>query len=301
MVNTRLSAGTALRKRRRVADVTVGKVLILLFLLLCTALALYPILYILSLSLSGAKHLLLQDVYVFPKEWTLASYRLLFSTKDIWVAYKNTVLYTLGGTVIGVGTTIPLSFAVSQRDFAGRRIVIWLVMITMFFSGGTVANYILISNLHLMDTVWAIILPGAVNAWNMIVARTYFLSIPSSLFESAQIDGAGAFKRLWYFAIPLAKPIIAVLTMYMIVGFWNTYFTSMLYLQNTALQPIQNYLDRLLNNADFGATDITGTATLQIEQLKYSAIVVTLFPIMMIYPFFQKYFVNGIMVGSIKG
>lgn len=280
---------------------SVSKIVIYIILLLFAFMCIYPVLYILSMSFSGEDHLILRDVYFWPKGFTFNSYNELFKTKEIWRAYLNTVYYTVLGTAIGITTTLTLSYAVSQKKFGGRRIVIWLVMFTMLFSGGMVPTYILVQGLGLMDTPWAIVLPGAVNAWNMIVARTYFMTIPSAVFESAEIDGASEFRKLWSIGLPSAKPIIAVLFMYLIVGFWNTYFTSMIYLSDVRLHPIQNYLQKFLESGDkAGNTSGSASSAIMIEKLKYAAIVITMFPIMAVYPFVQKFFVYGIMIGSVK-
>ena len=286
---------------------TFGKALNYAFLFLCIMITLYPIVYVLSMSFSSARHVMLQDVWLLPKGPTLASYKLLLQNNDIWVAYYNTVWYAVVGTLIGLFCTITISYAISRKRFHHRRIVTWFVMFTMFFSGGIVPTYILINQLHLDNTRWAIVLPSAVVAWNIVIARTYFASLPESLIESAYIDGASEFRILRSIILPLSKPIVAVLALYLIVGFWNTYFTALLYLDDTKLQPLQNYLQKLLFNFDF-ANSTTGASSgnlgaqrgLQVEQLKYSTIVVAMFPIMCIYPFLQKYFVQGIMIGSIK-
>lgn len=263
----------------------------------------YPIVYVLSMSFSGESHILLQDIWLLPKDISIESYNLLFKNNDIWVAYYNTIEYTVLGTLIGLSGTVALAYAVSQKTFRYRRAVIWYMMFTMFFSGGMIPLYVLINQMNMINTAWAIVLPGAVNAWNMVIARTYMTTIPVSLIESARIDGAKEYTILTRIIIPLAKPIIAVLALYLIVGYWNTYFSALLYLEDTKLQPLQNYLQRLLYDYS-GATAGTGGATIQksmqVEQLKYSSIVVAMFPIMCIYPFFQKYFVKGIMIGSIK-
>ncbi len=220
----------------------ISKAIIYLLLTLLAFICLYPVLYVLSMSFSNEEHLILRDVYFFPKGFTFDSYALLFETNEIWRAYLNTIIYTVLGTLVGMTATLTLAFAVSQKKFHGRKIVIWGVMFTMLFSGGMVPTYILVQGLGLMDTPWAIVLPGAVNAWNMIVARTYFMTISPAIFESASIDGASEFRKFWTIALPLSKPIVAVLFMYLVVGFWNTYFTSMIYLNDVTLQPIQNYL-----------------------------------------------------------
>lgn len=279
----------------------VSKVVIYALLTLLAFICLYPVLYVLSMSFSSEEHLILRDVYFFPKGFTFDSYALLFETNEIWRAYLNTILYTVLGTFVGMAATLTLAFAVSQKRFHGRKIVIWSVMFTMLFSGGMVPTYILVQGLGLMDTPWAIVLPGAVNAWNMIVARTYFMTISPAVFESASIDGASEFRKFWTIAIPLSKPIVAVLFMYLVVGFWNTYFTSMIYLNDVSLQPIQNYLQKLLESGDStGNTSGSSSSAIAVEKLKYAAIVITMFPIMLIYPFVQKFFVYGIMVGSVK-
>lgn len=279
----------------------VSKAVIYIILTLLAFICLYPVLYVLSMSFSSEEHLILRDVYFFPKGFTFDSYALLFETNDIWRAYLNTILYTVLGTFVGMAATLTLAFAVSQKRFHGRKIVIWSVMFTMLFSGGMVPTYILVQGLGLMDTPWAIVLPGAVNAWNMIVARTYFMTISPAVFESASIDGASEFRKFWTIALPLSKPIVAVLFMYLVVGFWNTYFTSMIYLNDVTLQPIQNYLQKLLESGDStGNTSGSSSSAIAVEKLKYAAIVITMFPIMLIYPFVQKFFVYGIMVGSVK-
>ena len=290
-----------LRKRRKI---TAGKVIVYIAVILLMAFTLYPILYVLSMSFSSLEHLILQDVWLLPKDFTFESYALLFQTPDLWIAYKNTIVYTVLGTSIGLICTVALSYAVSQKNFYFRRVVIWFFMITMFFSGGVVPSYILINQLHMINTPWAIALPGAVTAWNMIITRTYFATISPSLFESASLDGAGEIRKLIWIALPVAKPIIAVLALYLIVGYWNTYFSAVLYLEQVELMPIQNYLQTILSdgNAAGGTPGQGGTigGAVQMEQLKYSSIVVAIFPIMMVYPFLQKYFAAGIMVGSIK-
>lgn len=276
---------------------TIGKLIIYVLVLLCMLITLYPIVYILSMSLSGSAHILKQDIWLLPKDFSFESYKLLFKESAIWVAYYNTIKYTVLGTVVGLSGTVALAYAVSQKTFRYRRIVIWYMMFTMFFSGGMVPLYVLINQLNMINTPWAIVLPGAINAWNMVIARTYLTTLPASLVESARLDGASEFTVLWRIIVPIAKPIIAVLALYLIVGYWNTYFTAVLYLEDIKLQPLQNYLHTLLYTSDFSGTS---GASLQVEMLKYSSIVIAMFPIMCIYPFFQKYFVKGIMVGSIK-
>lgn len=275
---------------------------VLIFLIaILTIITLYPIMNVLSNSFSSLEHIIKQDIKFFPKDLSIESYKLLFSTNDIWVAYKNTIIYTLLGTSISLLVTVPVAYACSQKRFHFRRVVLWLIMFTMFFGGGMIPMYILIDALNMFNTPWAIVLPHAVVPSYVILARTYFYTIPASLFESADLDGANELKKLWFIGIPTAKPIIAVLALYLIVNYWNTYYTCMLYLDDIKLHPLQSYLQKILSSSvqsDFGGGG--NSSALQIEQLKYSAIVVAMFPIMSIYPFLQKYFVKGIMVGSIK-
>lgn len=286
------------KKRKKIS--AFGCMLTLLVLLL-TIVTLYPIMNVLSNSFSSLEHIIKQDVGFFPKSFTFDSYKLLFRTNDIWIAYKNTIIYTTLGTSISLLVTIPVAFACSQKNFYFRRIVLWIIMFTMFFGGGLIPTYILIDTLHMFNTPWAIVLPNAVVPSYVILARTYFYSLPASLFESAELDGANEFKKLWYIGFPTAKPIIAVLALYLIVNYWNTYYTCMLYLDDAKMHPLQNFLQKIISSSvqsDLGGAG--GSSALQVEQLKYSAIVVAMFPIMSIYPFLQKYFVKGIMVGSIK-
>ena len=285
--------------------VTISKVIIYIILTIIMFFTLYPIIYVVSMSFSSAQHILMQDVWLLPKELSIDSYKVLFKNTDIWVAYWNTIVYTVLGTAIGLVATVMISYAISQKKFRYRRVVTWFVMITMFFSGGIIPTYILMNQLHLINTIWAIVLPSAVTAWNVIIGRTYFASLPGALIESARIDGAGEIRILWDIIVPISKPIIAVLALYMIVGYWNTYFNALLYLDDSSMHPLQNYLQKILCSFDFaGAAAGGGSVGIQtsqiVEQLKYSSIVVAMFPIMCIYPFLQKYFVKGIMIGSIK-
>ncbi len=275
------------------------------FLIICisilTIITLYPIMNVLSNSFSSLEHIIKQDIRFFPKDFSLDSYRLLFDAKDIFIAYKNTIIYTVLGTSISLILTIPVAYACSQKSFHFRRIVLWIIMFTMFFGGGMIPMYILVDALCLFNTPWAIVLPHAIVPSYVILARTYFYTIPSSLFESAELDGANELKKLWYIGIPTAKPIIAVLALYLIVNYWNTYYTCMLYLDDVKLHPLQSYLQRIMDSSvQSNLGGVGGSSALQMEQLKYSAIVVAMFPIMGVYPFLQKYFVKGIMVGSIK-
>ena len=224
----------------------------------------------------------------------------------IWTGFKNSLLYSISFTVLSVAITILAAYPMSKKDFVGKNIFNVFFVITMFFGGGLVPTYLLISNLNMLDTIWAIILPNAFNVWNMILARTYYQSIPSELREASAVDGASEFVHFFKILLPVCKPIIAVLALYQFVGMWNSYFDPMIYLNNADMQPLQLVLRSILiqNTPEPGMiADIASMAEMSklAELLKYSTIVVSSIPLLIMYPFFQKYFEKGVMVGSVKG
>lgn len=280
-------------------DIIIGCVL-----LAVTAVTIYPLIYVISMSISSADAVLKQEVFLFPKGFSVGSYKLVLQNQQVWRAYYNTIWYTVVGTTINIAITIMAGYALSRRVFFLGRPAMILIVITMFFSGGLVPLFVLVSRLGLYDTRWAIILPVAVNTWNLIITRTYMqISIHESLPESAKIDGCTDIRILLSIVLPLAKPIIAVLTIFYAVFHWNSWFSSTLFLSDVGLHPLQVYLRKLLIQAQLDtayATETTSEYIAYIEQLKYSTIVVATLPILCVYPFLQKYFVQGVMLGSIK-
>ena len=240
------------------------------------------------------------------KKWTLDAYRRVLENEMIWRGFFNSFFYSTAFTVISVFITLLAAYPMSKKDFVGRGFFNVIFIITMFFGGGLIPTFILINQLHLVNTIWAILIPGAFNVWNMILARTYYQSIPKELREASALDGASELQHFFKIMIPVCKPIIAVLALWSFVGMWNSYFDALIYLNDADLQPLQLVLRSILvqNTPQPGMiADIQSTAEMAkvAELLKYATIVVSSLPLLIMYPFFQKYFDQGIMVGSVKG
>jgi putative aldouronate transport system permease protein len=273
-------------------------------LTLVTVSTLYPFIYILSMSVSEQRAVMAREVWLLPKGFSLASYYLVFENKEIWQVYGNTLWNTVVGTGINLLLTVMGAYALSRKEFAVRNSIMFYIAITMFFSGGLIPSFLLVNNLGLYNTRWAMVIPGAVNAWNLIIARTYFQSsLPDSLPESAKMDGCTDFGILFRIVLPVSLPIIAVLTVFYSVGHWNAWFNALLYLSDETLHPLQLYLRKILimNSPDMlqGMEDAFERVAYAV-QLKYASIIVATLPILCIYPFVQQYFVKGVMLGAIK-
>ena len=247
-------------------------------------------------------------VRLLPVDFTFQSYRAVFKYSSIWVGYRNSIIYAIIGTTISMVLTLFAAYPLSRSDFRGKKILMFIILLTMMFSGGLIPNYLLVKNLHLLDTMWAVVLPGAVSAYNIIVARTFFdNTIPKELQEAAEMDGCSDFKFFLKVVIPLSAPIIAVLSLWVIVGLWNSYFMPMIYLDSQEKYPLQLVLRRilLLSQINLNQTNIDPEIIRRNqylgEMLKYGTIIVSTLPLMIVYPFVQKYFVKGVMIGSVKG
>lgn len=265
-----------------------------------------PIFYVLIASFMDPTILQNKGITFDLSKWSTDAYRRVFENRMIWIGFRNSTIYSLVFTIVSVGITVLAAYPMSQKDLVGKNIFNIFFVITMFFGGGLVPTYLLISDLKMLDTIWAIILPNAFNVWNMILARTYYQSIPAELREASAMDGASELVHYFKILFPVCKPIIAVLALYQFVGMWNSYFDPMIYLNNADMQPLQLVLRSILiqNTPEPGMiADIAGLAEMTkiAELLKYSTIVVSSIPLLIMYPFFQKYFDKGIMVGSIKG
>jgi putative aldouronate transport system permease protein len=282
----------------------IGKIIMIFVLCLAGLAAIYPFLYVFSMSISSAEHVLRRDVFLYPKGIGLDGYNLVFSNSNIWMSYGNTLFYTIFGTAINVVLTILAAYPLSRPGFVLRRPLSLFITFTMFFGGGMIPFFIVISRLGLYNTRWGVLLPFAVSAWNIIIARTFYESIPEALIESATIDGAGNMITLIYIVLPLSTPILSVLALFYAVGHWNSYFWPLVLLPNNKLQPLQIYLYKILvqlKQDTMGGTQIGISRTVAAEQFKYSSIIVSILPIMLAYPFLQKYFVKGVMIGAVKG
>ena len=239
-------------------------------------------------------------------KWTLTAYERVLGNSQIWVGFKNALIYSILFTIISVVVTLLAAYPMSRTDFKGREFFNVIFVITMFFGGGLIPTYLLISNLGMLDTIWAILLPGAFSVWNMIIARTYYMGVPRDLQEAAEIDGATEMIYFFKILLPVCTPIIATISMWQFVGMWNSYFDAMIYLNDATKQPLQLVLRSILiqNQPEPGmVSDMQSTAARaqMAELLKYATIIISSLPLLIMYPFFQKYFDNGIMAGAVKG
>lgn len=281
---------------------TVGYILLGIF---CLAIFI-PLVYVVLASFMDPNVLNNQGISFQFADWTLDAYRRVLGNEMIWRGFVNSLFYSLAFTAISVFLTLLAAYPMSKKELVGRKFFNTIFLITMFFNGGLIPTFILINQLHMVNTIWAILIPNAFNVWNMILARTYFQSTPKELREASSLDGAGEVQHFFKILMPVCKPIIAVLALWQFVGMWNSYFDAMIYLNDANLQPLQLVLRSILvqNTPQPGMiADIQSTAEMSkvAELLKYATIVVSSLPLLIMYPFFQKYFDQGIMVGSVKG
>ena len=281
---------------------TAGYFLLALFVAAVTV----PLVYVVIASFMDPNVLNNQGISFRLQDWTLDAYRRVIEDEMIWRGFRNSFFYSVTSALLSVFITLLAAYPMSKKELVGRGFFNTIFIITMFFGGGLIPTFIVMNQLRLVNTVWAIILPGSFNVWNMILARTYYQSISKELWEASQIDGASEIQYFFKILIPLCKPIIAVLVLWGFVGMWNSYFDAMIYLNDANLQPLQLVLRSILiqNTPQSGMiSDIQSTAEMakMAELLKYSTIIVSSLPLLIMYPFFQKYFDKGVMVGSVKG
>ena len=265
-----------------------------------------PIIYIIFASFIDPVTLQNSGLTFDFSKWTLTAYERVLGNSQIWVGFKNALIYSVLFTIISVIVTLLAAYPMSRADFKGRGFFNTIFVITMFFGGGLIPTYLLISNLGMLDTIWAILIPGAFSVWNMIIARTYYMGIPRDLQEAAEIDGATEMVYFFQILLPVCTPIIATIAMWQFVGMWNSYFDAMIYLNSASKQPLQLVLRAILiqSQPEPGmVSDMQSTAARAqlAELLKYATIIISSLPLMIMYPFFQKYFDNGIMAGAVKG
>ena len=297
------------RKKSFLAQCASDKVFILggnIFLGLFVFSIIIPIIYIIVASFIDPVTLQNSGISFDISKWTTTAYQRVISNKQIWVGFYNAIVYSVVFTAISVMITLLAAYPMSRMDFRGRKVLNIIFVITMFFGGGLIPTYLVISDLGLLNSMWAIILPGAFSVWNMIIARTYYQNIPSELREAAEVDGANELTYFFKILLPVCKPVIAVLVLWQFVGMWNSYFDAMVYLSDESKQPLQLVLRAILiqNQPQSGMiADIQSTAArAQLgELLKYATIIISSLPLIAMYPFFQKYFDAGIMAGSVKG
>lgn len=277
---------------------------ILVFVLIIVV---YPLYFIVIASISNPMDVSVGKVVFLPRGVTLEGYGRIIQHKDLWIGYRNTFLYTVVGTFINLAVTLPAGYALSREDMPGRNIFTFIFSFTMFFSGGLIPTYLVVKSLNIIDTFWVMVILGAVSVWNMIIARTFFqTNIPKELREASVTDGCSDFRFFFQMVLPLSKAIIAVITIYCAVGHWNEFFHGIIYLRNRTRYPLQLFLREILLQNQFTETaayeaNMSVESILAAESMKYGVIIVASLPVLMLYPFLQKYFMKGVMVGAIKG
>jgi len=270
-------------------------------------LILYPLFFVLIASVSDPNAIYAGEVWLFPRGFTFDGYERIFNDASIWRGYANSLLYATVGTAISVTLTLFAAYPLSRKDMIGRNLFMWFFLLTTFFSGGLIPTYLLVKDLGMVNTIWALILPGAAGVFNIIIVRTFFQStIPDEMREAAFIDGCTNTKFFLQIVLPLSKPIIAVMVLFHMVGFWNSFFDALIYLHDQAKYPLQLVLRNILvqNQVDSSMMiDVDSyAAKLRVTELiKYGVIIVASLPLLILYPFLQRYFVKGVMIGSIKG
>ena len=279
-----------------------GYVLLAMFVLVI----IIPLIYVVVASFMDPTVLNKEGISFNFSKWSLEGYKRVFNDNMILRGFINSIFYSISFAVISVAATLLAAYPLSKQEFVGRKFINTLYVITMFIGGGLMPTYLLMDKLYLINTPWAIILPGAINVWNIMLAKTYFRSLPKELREASSIDGASEIIHFFKIVLPVCKPIIAVLMLYQFVGQWNSYFDAMIYLDDASFQPLQLVIRSILiqNTPATGMiADIQSTAEMAkiAELLKYSTIVISSLPLLIMYPFFQKYFDKGIMIGSVKG
>jgi ABC-type glycerol-3-phosphate transport system permease component len=301
---TRLAAGAPIQDTRG-DKITLACISIALALF-CLA-VLYPLIYVVSASVSNTSKVSAGEVWLWPVGFTLDAYKALFDYKAIVSGFGNSVYYATVGALVATILTLLAAYPLSRKELPGKGLIMALFVFTMMFSGGLIPTYLVVDQLGLLNTRWAMILPTALAVWNVIITRTYFMvTIPEELVEAGKVDGCGDFGFFWRIVLPLSKPIIAVNLLFYAVGSWNSFFNALIYLTNEHLFPLQVILRQILLQSKVDPSQMPDTSKLMQmkelqQQLKYSLIVIGMIPPLLVYPFVQKHFVKGAMIGSLKG
>lgn len=276
------------------------------FLLLLSLCTLYPFWHVLMYALSDPKQSMGGGVFLLPKGFSFASFQMLLDSKGIYTAYWNSIVRLVAGTLINIVFTMMLAYPLSLRRFLGRNVITLMVFFTMLFSGGMIPTYLLVKQLGLLDSIWALIIPGAISAWNLLIMKNYFQSLPPELEESASIDGATPFRVLFSVVLPVSMPVLAAIALFYGVAHWNSYFDAILYINSQSNQVLQVFLRTMLNGSSLqqvqGAANFaTNIGLVTEESVKMATVISSVLPMLMIYPFLQKYYVKGVLIGSVKG
>lgn len=281
-----------------------------LFLFAILIIVLYPIVYVVSASISDPVYVNQGQMWLFPKGITFEGYQRVFQNPEIWIGYRNTIMYTVLGTFINLLFTIPGAYALSRKDLKGRGVMMGLIVFTMFFGGGLIPTFLLVSGLGMLNTVWALVIPNAVAVFNLIICRTFFqTNIPRELQESAEIDGCSNTMLFVKIVLPLSAPIIAVMALYYGVAHWNSYFSAIIYLKDRSLYPLQLILREILVQNQMSDTMMMTGDDMEAmakqariaDIIKYAVMIVSSLPIIVVYPFMQRFFMKGVLIGSVKG
>lgn len=295
---------------KKIKKLSMGDLIIIIVLTLIALITLYPFLNSLAVSLNDASDTSRGGINLIPRKLTLDNYKVIFRNSTLYSALGITVLRTIIGTATSVFCTAMLAFGLSKANLKGRKFYMTLCLITMYFNGGLIPFYLLIRSLKLIDHFPVYVIPYLISIFNMIIMLSYFRSIPASIEESATIDGAGIFKIFFSIIIPLSKPTLAVIAMYNAVFHWNSWFDASIYVTKESLKPVQSILVGIINSTKFseaiansgaGAGQLNAMKVINVRSVTTATMIVTIIPIVMIYPFFQRYFIQGIMIGSVKG
>lgn len=289
--------------RDRSVSAKVFEAVVHIVMICVVLLTLLPVIHVISISFSSAAAISRGDVGLWPVEFSVSAYTAIFKSGNVPRSFLNSVYYTALGTAINMMLTTMMAYPLSRTYLTFRKFYNVLVLITMFFSGGLIPTFLTVKNLGLYNTVWAIVLPGAISTWNLIIMRTFFMGLPAELEESAQLDGANDFTIFARIILPLSKASIATIALFYGVGHWNNWFSGMIYFKNSKSYPLQTILRSIVINSEV-SDEITVDEvinSISAEGIKYSTLVVSMVPMMAVYPFIQKYFVKGVMIGSLKG
>lgn len=281
-----------------------------IFVLMITLIIVYPLIFVISASISDPHAVNTGKVWLWPVDITFDGFIRVFNNKAIWVGYKNTIIYTLIGTAIHLFVLLPCAYALSRKELMAKKFFLWFILFTMLFNGGLIPTYLVVKGLGMVNTMWAIVIPGVVGAWSILVARSFFQqTIPDQLVEASKIDGASDFYLFIRIVLPLSLPIIAVMALFHAVALWNQYFNALIYLSDEELFPLQLILRQILIlnevSAD-SAASAAGAAQSFADQVKtaslvkYAVIIVSALPLLIVYPFLQRFFVKGVLIGSVK-
>ena len=268
---------------------------------------LYPCIYVVSASFSSGSAVEAGRVILWPVDFSLEGYKAVFHTPSVWIGFRNSLFYTIAGTLINILVTMIAAYSLARPDLPGRNGIMLFFTFTMFFSGGMITGYMLVRSLHILNTIWAMLIPGALGVYNLIIARTFIESnIPTELLEAAQMDGCSDIRFFASIVLPLSKAVIAVLVLFYGVSHWNSYFNAMIYLNDKELYPLTIYLKEILMASQIDPStvadpELQNQIARMAAVIKYALIVVSMIPVLILYPFIQKYFVKGVMIGSVKG